>query len=127
MGNKVEVLLPRVAALEEHFDSRPGDVAEQRRRDELIQYATMLTSYDTALTLSSQLRRFGEQLWSWFGRQQSQGLAGHVEHNDGAFDLLEDVQEAVLNYQVRSWPATSPSADEENRQCCGQRFNHSNA
>ena len=35
----IENLLPRVIALEEHFDSRPGDVAEHRRREELIWYA----------------------------------------------------------------------------------------
>ena len=34
--NKVEVLLSHVVALEECFDSRPGDVTEQRRRDQLI-------------------------------------------------------------------------------------------
>ena len=101
MGNKLEILLPRVAALEEHFDSRPSDVAEQRRRDELIRYVTMLTSYNTAPTLSSQLRRFEAQLQSWFEEQQSQGLADHVEGDDSAFGLLEDTQEAILNYQVR--------------------------
>ena len=41
MENKIEILLSHVVALEELFDSRPGDVAEQRRRDELIQYAVV--------------------------------------------------------------------------------------
>ena len=40
VGNKVEVLLSHVVALEECFDSRPGDVTEQRRRDQLIRYFT---------------------------------------------------------------------------------------
>ena len=102
MGNKVEVLLPRIAALEKHFDSRPSDVAEQRLRDELMQYVTMFTSYDTALILSSQLRRLEEQLRSWFEEQETHGLAGHVQGDDSAFGLLEDMQEAILNYQVRS-------------------------
>jgi len=100
LGNKVEVLLPRIAALEEHFDSRPSDVAEQRRRDELKQCVTMLGSYGTALTLSSQLRRFGEQLRSWTEEQESQGPTDHIQGDDGAFGLLEDMQEAILNYQV---------------------------
>ena len=102
MGNKVEVLLPRIAALEEHFDSRPSDVAEQRRRDELIQYVTILSSYGTALTLSSQLRCFGEQLQSWLEEQESQGLTDHIQGDDRSFGLLENIQEAILNYQVRS-------------------------
>lgn len=38
--NKIEGLIPRVVALEEHFGSCPGDVEEQRRREELILYAT---------------------------------------------------------------------------------------
>ena len=35
VGNKIEDLLSRIVALEECFDSRPDDVAEQRRRNEL--------------------------------------------------------------------------------------------
>ena len=38
VGNKIEVLLSHIVTLEQFFDSRPGDVAEQRRRDELIRY-----------------------------------------------------------------------------------------
>ena len=38
MENEIEPLLLDVAILEESLDSRPGDVAEQRRRDELIRY-----------------------------------------------------------------------------------------
>ena len=54
MGNKVENLFSSVTALEEDFNSRPDDVAEQRRRDELIRYATIppfhpvLTSFQEA-------------------------------------------------------------------------------
>ena len=102
LGNKVEVLLPRIAALEKHFDSRPSDVAEQRRRDELIRYVTMLTSHGTTLTLSSRLGRLEEQLRSWFEEQKSHGPANRIQGDDGAFGPLEDIQEAILNYQVRS-------------------------
>lgn len=38
VGSTIELLLSRIVALEECFDSRPGDVAEQRRRDDLIMY-----------------------------------------------------------------------------------------
>ena len=37
--NSIKKFLPRIVTLEEHFDSRPGDVAEHRRREELIWYA----------------------------------------------------------------------------------------
>ncbi|KAF9646611.1 hypothetical protein BDM02DRAFT_3270823 [Thelephora ganbajun] len=41
IGNKIEVLLSCIVALEERFDSRPGDVEEQRRRRELIGYVVI--------------------------------------------------------------------------------------
>ena len=62
----------------------------------------MLTLYGTALTLPRQLRCFEEQLRSSFEEQQSQGLADHVEGDGSTFGLLEDIQEAILNYQVCS-------------------------
>ena len=40
VGDKITGLLLRIAVLENHFDSRPSDVSEQRRRDELRRYVT---------------------------------------------------------------------------------------
>lgn len=34
----IENLLSRITKIEEHFDSRPGDVVELNRRNELIRY-----------------------------------------------------------------------------------------
>ena len=102
MENEVKVLLPQIVALEGHFDSCPTDVAGQGRRDELKQYATMLSSHGTPLTLSSQLRGFEEQLRSRIEEQESQGLVDRAQGDDGVFGLLEDMQEAILSYQVRS-------------------------
>ena len=39
IGNRIENLLSRIAALEAVFAMRPGDVEEQSRRNELIRYA----------------------------------------------------------------------------------------
>ena len=39
--HKIESLLPRIIALEARFGSRPDDVEDQRRRRELIKYASM--------------------------------------------------------------------------------------
>lgn len=50
MGNKIEVLLSHIVTLEEFFDSRPGGVAEQRHRDELIRYVLV---FSLGLTLTS--------------------------------------------------------------------------
>ena len=49
--DKIEDLIIRVAALEALFTSRPGDVREQRRRSELIRYATIPLA-DPALSFS---------------------------------------------------------------------------
>lgn len=53
IGNKIKVLLLHVVALEECLDSRPGNVAERRRREKLIGYAHFLPS---DLVLSSPQR-----------------------------------------------------------------------
>ena len=41
VGNKVEVLLQRIASLEALFATLPGDVDEQRRRYDLIRYVVI--------------------------------------------------------------------------------------
>ena len=38
VDSSIENLLSRIVALETRFATRPGDVEEQRRRSELIQY-----------------------------------------------------------------------------------------
>lgn len=38
MANRIEILLSHVVVLEERLDSRPSDIAEQRRRDDLIRF-----------------------------------------------------------------------------------------
>lgn len=37
-SNRIENLLQRIIALEEHFGTRPDDVGDQRRRRDLIEY-----------------------------------------------------------------------------------------
>lgn len=55
VGNKIEDLLLRVVALEKSFDSRPNDVAEQRRRGEVIRYAVNIHAF-LGLNLFQQAR-----------------------------------------------------------------------
>jgi hypothetical protein len=47
--NKIDVL-SRIVALEQSFNSRPGNVAEQRRRDELLRYVAIPPLCLAALT-----------------------------------------------------------------------------
>ena len=51
VGNRINIILSRLVALEELFDSRPSDVAEQRRRDGLIRYV-ILSPFSFVLCLS---------------------------------------------------------------------------
>ena len=37
--NKIKILLECITALEERFNSKPSDVVELRRRDDVIRYA----------------------------------------------------------------------------------------
>ena len=41
VGRKIEDVLSRLTALENRFDVPPSDVTEQRRRDDVIRYATI--------------------------------------------------------------------------------------
>ena len=41
MNNRIKNLLYHVVTLEERFNSRPSDVADQRHRDELIRYVAI--------------------------------------------------------------------------------------
>lgn len=43
VSNRIEGFLSHLVALEEHFDSLPGDVAEQSRRSEVIQCVIALS------------------------------------------------------------------------------------
>ena len=47
--NKIEGLLPRIVGLEARFAAPPGDVAELRRRSDLIRYVVTST-LDTMLS-----------------------------------------------------------------------------
>ncbi|KAF9645892.1 hypothetical protein BDM02DRAFT_395232 [Thelephora ganbajun] len=44
IGNKIQVLLSRMVALEKRFNSRPDDVEELRRRAKLLRYAVITPS-----------------------------------------------------------------------------------
>ncbi|KAF9786483.1 hypothetical protein BJ322DRAFT_789980 [Thelephora terrestris] len=83
-GEKIGNLLPRVAALEEHFDSRPADVAEMRGRDELIRKFK---------GIETQLRSLSE-------KPEWQQLTDHARDNEDVLGLLDDLQEAIVGYQM---------------------------
>ena len=102
MGNRVANLLSRVVTLEERFDSPPSGVAEQRGRGDLIRHVTV-----TRLRLNSKysfpLSKLGaieEQLWPFFKTLGSPGPVDHIQVCEDVFKLLEDLQEAILDFQV---------------------------
>jgi hypothetical protein len=57
VGNKIEDLLSRIAALEARFATLPGNVEEQRRRYELIRY--LLSTFKTTKRYSGFSKIYG--------------------------------------------------------------------
>ena len=102
MENRVANLLSRITALEERFDTPPGNVAEQRRRNELILYASIPPLPPPPCSfLISKLNGIEEQLR--LSRGQELPLpTDHAQTNGYPSQLLEALQEAILDYQVRS-------------------------
>ncbi|KAF9786335.1 hypothetical protein BJ322DRAFT_1059130 [Thelephora terrestris] len=84
IGNKITVLLSRINALEEQFDSRPSDVEEQRRRSKVIQKLN---------NIEKRLRVLSEE-------PRPRPLNDHSQGYGDIFELLEDLRETVFDYQV---------------------------
>ena len=103
MNNRIKNLLSRVVSLEECFNSRPIDVTDQRRRNKLIEYVTDFL-YSRCSFLSSKLSAIEEQLRLLSGKQGLPWLTDHVQDDGDLLRSLEDLQEAILGYRVRSQP-----------------------
>ncbi|KAF9779846.1 hypothetical protein BJ322DRAFT_1129720, partial [Thelephora terrestris] len=121
VGNRIEILLSRTAALEEHFNSRPAESAELRRRDEWIRKLK---------GIEGQLRSFSE-------KAESQQLTDRTQDDEEVFGLLEDLQEEILHYQMvrrtrihdQSFNSMDPaeSATLDNLRCAHKaEYRHSN-
>ena len=102
MNNRIKNLLSRVVSLEECFNSRPIDVTDQRRRNKLIEYVTDFL-YSRCSFPSSKLNAIGEQL-RLSEKQGVPQLTDHVQDDGDSLRPLEDLQEAILDYRVRSQP-----------------------
>ena len=102
MNNRIKILLSRLASLDECFSSRSSDVADQRRRDDLIRYVT-IPLYSRYSFPSSKLDVVGGEL-RFLSENVLPWLTGHVQDDGDLFRLLDDLQEAILYYQVRSQP-----------------------
>ena len=102
MGNRIANLLSRIATLEERFDSPPSGMAEQRGRGDLIRHATVtrVRLYSKRSFPLSKLGAIEEQLWPFSGKLGSPGPADHIQAREDIFKLLEDLQEAIFDFQV---------------------------
>ena len=115
VGNKISNLLSRIVALESCFDSRPSDVAEQRRRDDLIRYGTTIPPLLPVLIPPRKLEAIEKQLRLFSEKSGLLLPADHVQASEDAFRLLEDIQEAILDYQVRTQPDTLLTVNGDSR------------
>ena len=91
--------------MDAQFVAPPGDVAEQRRRGEVIWY-DMVTLSHPVLTPSSELREIEGKLRSLPEEPGLPWVIDHVKHDENVFGFLEDVRETIFRYQVCSQNAT---------------------
>ena len=77
-------------------------MVDQRRRDELIQYVTVILYFRCSYP-SSKLDVIGGQLRLLSEEQGLSRLTDHLQDDD-LFQSLDDLQEAILDYRVRSKP-----------------------
>jgi len=89
--------------LERVFEKSPGDEAEKKRRDELLTYVIDLlrTGFSDP---PSTLKTIGETLGSLEQKSALLRFTDHVQDNEEVSGLLEDLQEAINDYQVCSRP-----------------------
>ncbi|KAF9786423.1 hypothetical protein BJ322DRAFT_786856 [Thelephora terrestris] len=80
----IEGLLSRVTSMDALFSTLPGDVAEQRRRDEVIR----------------ELKGIEGKLQSLTEEPGSSWPINHAKHDEDVFSLLEDLREVILCYQM---------------------------
>ena len=113
--NKISNLLSRIVALEDCFDSPPSDVPEQRRRVDLIRCGPLFLLYSPCSFPLSKLDAIREQLRLFSEKSGLLLPADHVQGREDAFRLLEDIQEVILDYQVRSRPDTLLTVDGDSR------------
>ena len=114
MGNKLSNLLSRVVALESCFDSRPSDVAEQRRRNDLIRCVS-IPPLLLVLIPPRKLKAIEEQLRLFSEKSELLLPADRAQISEDAFRFLEDIQEAILDYQVRARPDTLLTVNGDSR------------
>ena len=103
MNNRIENLLARVVSLEECFNSLPIDKTDQRRRFESIRYVAVIL-YSRCSFPSSKLGLIGGQLRLLSEKQGLPRLTDCVQDGDDLFRCLDDLQEAIVDYRVRSQP-----------------------
>ena len=101
MNDRIKNLLSRVVSLEECFNSLPIDETDQRRRFESIQYVTVLL-YSRCSFPSSKLDVVRGELRLLLSEKQ--GLPQLDAQDDDLLRPLDDLQEAILDYRVRSQP-----------------------
>ena len=90
--------------LETIFEEPSDDREEQMRRDGLLQYVTV-PPLDSRLSSSRKFKDIERQLRLLSGKSALQQFAEHVQDKDEVSALLEDLKEAISDYQVgsRTW------------------------
>ena len=93
----------------------PGNVEEQKCRNELKWYAAIPHKYLALNPLSSKLDSIEGELLLMHESSGPEQPPDYVEYNEGVVGLLEDLQESISHYQVCSYPDTFQNIDKDNR------------
>ena len=87
--------------LEKLFEKPAGDATETRRREELLTYVVGFHSNQMLNVSCSKLKTVEETLRSLHQKSVLLRFTDHVQDNEDVSGLLEDLQEAISDYQVR--------------------------
>ncbi|KAF9787448.1 hypothetical protein BJ322DRAFT_1218157 [Thelephora terrestris] len=90
--NKIEVLYSHIVSLNALFSKPPDDVGDQRRRNQLIRHVMLLRL--------NELKGIEGKLRSLCENPGLQPPADRVQGDENVFRLLEDLQQAIHQYQT---------------------------
>jgi len=99
---KIGVLLSRVNAVEVLLDSPISDDGEEKRRNDLLRFDHHFPTRETNRTWSSKIKQIEAQLRSLYEKGSFPRFAQQAEDDEASTRLLEDLREAIADYQASS-------------------------
>jgi hypothetical protein len=83
--------------------------SDKKRREELLMYASGISAQTGCLNPARKFKDIEEQLRSLGGKSVPLRFVDNVQDGEDVTGLLDDLQEALNDYMVRSWSRPSPT------------------